>query len=236
MPMKSEAFSRRSIRLKFEPSRKALNLMSIPSTLKTRVAVTALALLGASFVGCIYEVGIPADGSKPFGEMNPIEGMHNQTSYKDQEAQPVFRDDQIAGMRTPPPATVAVNGLLRPDQPSPDASAQLVNPVPVNAQSLDYGRFLYRTNCSVCHGSEGAADGTIVVSGAYGAPPSLLTDKLRGYEDGRIYHVVSYGQGAMWAYKNNLTDMERWAVVNYVRALQRADFPEPIDLDRMRDQ
>ncbi|RAL21605.1 cytochrome c [Lujinxingia litoralis] len=210
--------------------------MSIPSTLKTRVAVTALALLGASFVGCIYEVGVPADGSKPFAELNPIEGMHNQTSYKDQEAQPVFRDDQAPGMRLPPPKTVPVDGFLRPDQPTPAQSALLENPVPVNAQSLEYGRFLFRTNCVVCHGTEGAGNGPIVESGAYGAPPSLLTDKLRGYEDGRIYHVVTYGQGAMWAYKNNLTEMERWAVINYVRALQRADFPEPIDLDRLRDQ
>lgn len=203
---------------------------------KTRVTLAALALLGLTLSGCLYEVGLPASGDKTFAPLNPIEGMHVQNKFKDQAAQEMFRSDQPEGMRYPPPATLPVDFAGRNDFATPGEYAQLSNPVPITTQSLAYGRFLYEANCVVCHGTEGHGDGPIVESGHYGAPPTLNSVNLRSAEDGRIYHIITYGQNSMWPYKNNLTELERWAVVNYVRALQRADFPEPRDLDRMRLQ
>ena len=184
--------------------------------------------------GCLYEVGVPADGDDQFGRLVPLQGMHQQTHYRDQSKQPTFRDDQAAGMRYPPPQTVTTEGYLRRDQPQIEESLQQTNPIPMTEENLAYGRYLYEAQCAVCHGMEGHGNGTIVEAGHYGAPPTLNSDALRARPDGHIYHVITYGQGLMWAYNNNLTEMERWAVVNYVRALQRADYPEPIDLDRIR--
>ena len=194
-----------------------------------------IAAMALSLGGCIYEVGwLPADGDDQFMRFVPIQGMHQQTHYRDQFAQPTFRDDQAEGMRYPPPKTVPVDGYHRDDQPDVAQSAAMANPVPMTQENLKYGQYLYDEQCAVCHGMEGHGDGTIVEAGHYGAPPTLNSDRLRGLSDGEIYHIITYGQGLMWPYDNNLTEMERWAVVNYVRALQRADFPEPIDLDRMR--
>lgn len=193
------------------------------------VALTALALL----TGCVEIGALPADGDKTFAPLNPIEGMHIQPSYKDQQSQPIYRDDQPQGMRLPPPATVPVNGVLRDPFATPDDAAEWQNPVPITMDSLRYGKFLYDTHCAVCHGMEGHGDGPVVAAG-FGAPPTLNSAGQRAAEDGRIYHVIAYGQNAMGSYKNQLDEMERWTVVNYVRALQRADLPEPVDLDRMR--
>lgn len=204
-------------------------------TKKTSYAL-AIIVAGTLLGGCIYEVGLPASGNKTFAPVNPVEGMHVQPVYRDQQAQPTFRDDQVDGMRYPPPGTIAVDSVARDEFATRADSTQWGNPVPINSDSLEYGRFLYNTNCAVCHGMEGHGDGTIVEAGHFGAPPTLNSAGLRGRSDGEIYHVVTYGQGTMWSFKNQLTEMERWAVVNYVRALQRADSPEPRDLDRMRNQ
>lgn len=192
---------------------------------RAALALGACALLAS---GCV-EVGIPADGDQPHGELNPIQGMHSAPSYKDQEAQPSYTGEPV-GMRYPPAETLALTERQDPYAGDPEAAAnELVNPVPITEQTLEYGKLAYETTCIVCHGPNGAGNGFVVGEGKYPEPPSLLTARSRGWSDGRIYHVISHGQGRMWSYKSQLYPLERWAVVNYVRALQRADYPEPQD-------
>lgn len=206
------------------------------STLSTLKYCFGLVVAASLLSGCFLEVGIPADGDRKWGELNPIRGMFDNPAPKDQAVQATFRADQPEGMRYPPPRTVPVDGILRSERPSLEESYRLSNPVPLTLSNLEYGRFMYDTNCAVCHGKDGSGQGTIVVAGLYDPPPTLNSANLRNSPDGHIYHVVTYGQGRMWSYKNQLTDMERWAVVNYIRALHRADFPEPMDLERARRQ
>ena len=89
---------------------------------------------------------------------------------------------------------------------------------------------MYDTTCVVCHGADGRGHGYVVPP--YPQPPDLTAQRVRNWSDGQIYHVITDGQGRMWSYKSQLSQMERWAVVNYVRALQRAQYPEPQDLER----
>ena len=201
----------------------------------TCLGVVALAVIGLLSSGCIYEVGLPADGDTTFSRFVPIQGMHQQTHYRDQAAQPIFRDDQPEGMRYPPPGTVTMDGFLRPDQPQMAESAEIRNPVPRTPDNLEYGRYLYDAQCAVCHGMEGHGDGTIVEAGHFAPPPTLHSPSNRNRPDGEMYHIITYGQNQMWAYDTHLSEVERWAVINYIRALQRAEFPEPRDLDRIRN-
>ncbi len=60
-------------------------------------------------------------------------------------------------------------------------------------------------------------------------PPSLLSEKLLAWPDGRIYHTVSMGQGLMPNYRQQIPADKRWAIIHYVRALQRAAHPQPQD-------
>ena len=119
--------------------------------------------------------------------------------------------------------------------PVPPAAKNLLNPVAITAQSLEYGKMMYEDNCIVCHGPQGGGNGYVVGSGKYPQPPSLNGPGSRAMEDGEIYHIISNGRGSMWPYKNNLYPLERWSVVNYVRALQRADAPEPQDIEDLRE-
>ena len=119
----------------------------------------------------------------------------------------------------------------------PEAQAALAstvkNPVPVTDGSLRYGKLAYETTCVVCHGADGKGMGYIVPK--YPQPPDLNSSRVRNWTDGEIFHVITHGQGRMWSYKSQLKPEERWAVVNYVRALQRAEFPEPQDLERITE-
>lgn len=196
------------------------------------VRYVALASLAASTLsGCMGwwpEVGLPAKGNETYAELNPMQeivySMHDAPAMEDQEK----------GMRYLPPGTVADKHLPFPFRADEQAKAnELVNPVKPTAANLAYGKMQYETTCIVCHGARGKGAGYVVPP--YPQPPDLTSARARNFSDGHFYHVIVHGQGRMWSYKNQLDEMERWAVVNYIRALQRAENPEPADLERVTD-
>jgi mono/diheme cytochrome c family protein len=91
------------------------------------------------------------------------------------------------------------------------------NPTPSSAASLENGRKLYSINCAVCHGDTGQGNGPAVQYGMAGI--SIINDRVKGLTDGYIYGMIRNGRGLMPPY-NRIEEMERWDVVNYVRALQ----------------
>ena len=62
-------------------------------------------------------------------------------------------------------------------------------------------------------------------------PPSLHALKTRNWSDGRMYHVITEGQNVMPGYSTQLEPDERWAIVHYVRALQRSFNAKESDLE-----
>ncbi len=114
-------------------------------------------------------------------------------------------------------------------------------PLEVNESLLNRGRERYNIYCNVCHGQTGAADGTIVMRGFLHPPafweqsPGNTSHYSRGlrYQGagqlsletapvGYIFHVITHGYGAMGKYSAQISIRDRWAIVAYVRALQKA--------------
>ncbi len=108
------------------------------------------------------------------------------------------------------------------------AGRELKNPFHRTAKVFARGQALFNTYCIVCHGPAGEGDGTIVPK--FPRPPSLQSDKVRTWPDGRIYHVISMGQNLMPSYASQIDVSDRWAIIHYVRALQRSKHPTPEDL------
>jgi mono/diheme cytochrome c family protein len=148
----------------------------------------------------------------------PMVHMLEQPRLDPQRESSFFPDG--FGMRLPVAGTVA--RAHRPYPVKNEAEAKmLANPLPRNAAVLKDGQQAFMTFCSVCHGILG--NGATSLTAAYGAKPANLTSqKFREYADGEIYHVIMTGKNAMPSYAADLTEDERWAVVHYVRALQRA--------------
>lgn len=164
--------------------------------------------------------------------IHPNLNMDLQERFDPMEPNPFFADNR--SMRLPVPGTVA-RGMLREDDAfylgRTDGGAYISEiPVPVTRTLLERGQDRYDIFCAVCHGAAGDAQGIIMVGTStitgsgygYTPAPTFHDDRLRGVEDGYLYDVITNGVRNMPAYGPQIPVMDRWAIVAYVRALQRS--------------
>lgn len=158
--------------------------------------------------------------------MLPMVHMLDQPRLDPQKPSPFFKDGH--GMQLPVAGTVA-RGHLPPAFATPEGAANLVNPLPRTPEVLAQGRAEFQVHCAVCHGPLG--NGMPSLTAAYGAKPAnLLAPNFRAYSDGTIYGTIVLGKNTMPSYAADLPEDARWAVVHYVRALQRAGNAKNEDL------
>ncbi|PKL86638.1 MAG: hypothetical protein CVV22_00675 [Ignavibacteriae bacterium HGW-Ignavibacteriae-1] len=151
--------------------------------------------------------------------LEPFNWMMNQQKITAMEVTTFF-DDGFS-MRPPIEGTVARGFKPYPYKDSVDlASRFLVNPMEFSTENLENGKRKYNTFCSPCHDYHG--NGVARLNGQFPNPPSLHTDKVREWTDGHLYHIITVGQNTMPSYDKQLTQDEKWQVILYVRALQRA--------------
>ena len=165
--------------------------------------------------------------SKP--RIHIIQDMDNQPRYDAQSRNPLFSDRRA--MRPPVRGTVA-RGALAADQSM--ATGRVgedwveVIPVELTAGVLQRGRERYEIFCSPCHGLAGFGDGMVakradeLMEGTWTPPTSFHTDLLRQRPAGHIFNTISNGIRNMPAYGPQIPVADRWAIVAYVRALQRS--------------
>jgi mono/diheme cytochrome c family protein len=89
------------------------------------------------------------------------------------------------------------------------------------AKLLERGQDRFTIYCAPCHGALGDGNG-ITKQYGMGATPTFHDDAKRGLSNGEIFNVITHGKGNMLSYADKLPANDRWAVVAYVRALQRA--------------
>lgn len=151
--------------------------------------------------------------------------MDRQPKYMPQGESKFFADGRAD---RPLPAGVIARGSLRADTAlyqGKDARNELVRGIPasltVDATFLGRGRDRYMIYCAPCHGSLGDGNG-ITKSYGMGATPTFHDERLRTVPEGHLYDVITNGKGNMLPYADKLEPQDRWAVVAYVRALQRS--------------
>lgn len=185
-------------------------------------------LVAFAAAGCV-EVGLPASGNTTHAPLVPLFGMHDDPAFEDQQQQSRTAGGPSEAMRYPPPKTIPYEASRTAASADADGAKTLRNPVPINEKTLQYGKLAYGKSCGVCHGAKGKGGGTVAGPNKIANVPSLTSKTARNYSDGELYRIITHGLGRMWGYKSQLRPMERWAVVNYVRGLQRAEYPEPWD-------
>jgi mono/diheme cytochrome c family protein len=83
------------------------------------------------------------------------------------------------------------------------------------------GQERYNIFCAPCHSLAGDGKG-IVPKRGFLPPPSFFAEHVLDFTDGYIYEVITKGVRNMPSYKKQIPNVEdRWAIVAYVRALQR---------------
>jgi cytochrome c5 len=94
-------------------------------------------------------------------------------------------------------------------------------PVPVTPELLERGRQRFSITCAMCHGATATGNG---ITKQYGLATvvTLQDDRIRKMADGEIFNTITNGKNTMMAYGPNIMVSDRWAIIAYLRALQRS--------------
>jgi mono/diheme cytochrome c family protein len=112
-------------------------------------------------------------------------------------------------------------------------------PLQVTPELMERGRQRFNITCAMCHGATATGNG---ITKQYGLATvvTLQDDRIRKMADGEIFNTITNGKNTMMAYGPTISVADRWAVISYLRALQRsqsatlADIPPEhrADLDK----
>lgn len=160
--------------------------------------------------------------------INIIPDMDIQAKYKPQSENAIFADGRA--MRPEIPGTVA-RGRLKEDAAFFTGRSEnqwVSSPVEVTEQVMHRGRERFEIYCSPCHGMGGYGDGLVakradqLQEGTWTPPLSLHSETVRTQQDGQIFNTISHGIRSMPSYASQIPPADRWAIIAYVRALQRS--------------
>ena len=167
--------------------------------------------------------------SSPQPRIHIVPDMDNQPKYKAQSRNPLFADRRA--MRPPVVGAVSRGTTLGdPGLTSGRIGEDWVEIIPIEIDRglVERGRDRYDVYCSPCHGLVGFGDGMVakradeLLEGTWTPPTSFHTDLLRERPVGHLFNTISNGIRNMPAYGPQIQVEDRWAIVAYVRALQRS--------------
>lgn len=128
----------------------------------------------------------------------------------------------------PPPGDVMATGFR-------DGVPVAHSPQPFTRESLERGRERFNIYCAPCHGEDGYGTG-IVVRRGFPPAPSYHDGRLRQVSDGHLFDVITRGYGVMLPFADRISPADRWAIIGYIRALQRSQHATLADVPAARRQ
>lgn len=197
---------------------------SIPWMLKGSLLLAALlALLPPLAVATVRY------SRKASPRIHLIQDMDFQPKYLPQQGSPLFDDGRA--MRPPVAGTVPVDArladphfLLGEVQGKPAGTF----PVPVSSKMMERGQERFGIYCATCHGLAGDGDG-ITSQTAFDRqepkwirPASLHDARLVKQSVGELFKTITDGVRTMPSTRAQIPVEDRWAIILYVRALQRS--------------
>lgn len=152
--------------------------------------------------------------------------MKHQPKFKAQSEMfesNVFPDHRVT---RPPVADTVARGTLMEETPFNTGQENGMyigkSPVALTKDVMTHGQTKFNVYCSPCHDQSGMGKGIVPTRVPAWQPANLTEDRIVQYSDGELFDVISHGRNTMTAYSYFLTPADRWAVIAYVRALQRA--------------
>ncbi|MFH1842227.1 MAG: cytochrome c [bacterium] len=191
------------------------------------LVLTALTLLPLAFIARSRVT----DSQRP--RIQVVPDMDSQPKYKTQAPGPLFADGRA--MRKHVSGTVAHGELWADDKVAlgrhtagPDTGFVLTSPLPVTSEALARGRHRFDIFCAVCHGRLGDGNGMVhtraaqLAEGTWTPPANLTADLTAGRPAGFLFDTITNGVRNMPGYGRQIPIEDRWAIVAYLRALQRS--------------
>ncbi len=173
----------------------------------------------------------------PANKVQLFVDMDNQPKFQPQMKNPLY-EDQLA-MRKPVSGTVAREELQQDNllyRGRVEGAEATEFPFELTAEVMHRGQTQYDIFCSPCHGLSGFGDGMIskradeLQEGSWIPPLSFHSETVRGRTNGSLFGTISNGIRSMPAYGSQIPVEDRWAIIAYIRALQRSQNASPADV------
>ncbi len=155
--------------------------------------------------------------------------------WDDMKQQPKFHpqgENEVAALagdhrdaRRPPEGTVARGHMVEDTAYFTGMEGEMYvgkSPVPLTPALLHQGQLKFNTYCQPCHDKTGSGVGIVPTRVPTWQPSNLTEDRVVQFADGDIFNVITNGRRSMPAYRFQVAVEDRWAIIAYVRALQRA--------------
>ena len=159
-----------------------------------------------------------------------MRNMYDQPRYKPLQASPLFADGNSA-RPLPAGSVVHSRGSFAATSSGREGEAEAMqrdaaraareNPYRITTELLARGRERHAIYCAPCHSPLGDGEGRIAQRG-FPHPPTYHQDRLRAAPDRHFFDVMSEGYGVMYSVADRVAPSDRWAIVAYIRTLQRS--------------
>jgi mono/diheme cytochrome c family protein len=179
------------------------------------------------------------ESKSPLPRHHIVPDMDFQQKFKGQRMNPFFADQRAD--RPQIEGTIAVGELhddehLYAGKVNGGFARTFPSAIKVDSQTMERGRERFGIYCTPCHGQVGEGDGmvhqraTTLAEGTWVPPSNMTEERVRVMPVGEIFNTVTNGVRNMPGYGRQIPAEDRWAIILYVRALQRSRAAELKDL------
>ncbi|OQX69838.1 MAG: hypothetical protein B6A08_02880 [Sorangiineae bacterium NIC37A_2] len=172
------------------------------------------------------------------GRVHVVWDMDFTPAYKAQEGNPLFGDQR--SMRTPPEGTVALGQLhddehLYTGKVGDEWASSFPESLALSEATMERGKQQFGIYCTPCHGQLGDGNGIVhqrasKLKQGWVPPSDLHQTYIKEQPAGQIFGAITNGVRNMPAYGPQISAEDRWAIVLYLRALQKSQSASVNDL------
>jgi mono/diheme cytochrome c family protein len=116
-----------------------------------------------------------------------------------------------------------------PERPKPivvpEAEKSRKNPVPPSPETIESGRSLFASQCTMCHGAKGNGRGDLAARLKLAVPDFTSARQQQKRTDGELFYILTHGHGEMPP-ERRLPDQQKWEIIHYIRTLVPAAMPK----------
>ena len=197
----------------------------------------------AAFVAGFIPLGVIATmwyGRSELPRIHPNPNMDFQEKFKTQTYNALFADGR--SMRPQEAGTVATNQVNQDSHryrgltDAGEWARGFPKGFELNESKMNRGQERYNIYCAPCHGSAGYGQGLVhqratkLKMAKWVQPSSFHQDYLRTQAEGKLFNTITHGIRNMPGYGYAIPVEDRWAIVAYIRALQRSQLADLKDV------
>lgn len=101
----------------------------------------------------------------------------------------------------------------------PAEAAQRKNPIRATAEAVENGGLVFSSQCTMCHGTTGKADGSLVARLKLTIPDFTDPTVRERRTDGELFYILTEGHGRMPGEGKRLSDETKWNMIHFIRSL-----------------